>query len=156
MPDLRSRRDDWLRLLELDKSLGFSEFKIAEIARLPPVTGRRAPPYLAPLRTGSKIQSLKRGLNSGLQCRFSSDKVARCFSQSESLGACRKAGTFRVFAHCRPASEMTSLLDVEQRRPLRRQPNDQNFGSLVMLAVTAAAFLLVTWIATKGLFFFLQ
>ena len=30
------------------------------------------------------------------------------------------------------------------------------FGSLLMLAVTAAAFLLVTWIATKGLFFFLQ
>jgi hypothetical protein len=46
--------------------------------------------------------------------------------------------------------------DVEKRRPLRRQPNDHNFGSLVMLAVTAGAFLLVTWVATKGLFFFLQ
>jgi tetratricopeptide (TPR) repeat protein len=32
---------------------------------------------------------------------------------------------------------------------LRRQPNDHNFGSLLMLAVTAGAFLLVTWIATK-------
>jgi hypothetical protein len=31
-----------------------------------------------------------------------------------------------------------------------------NFGSLIMLAVTAGAFLLVTWVATKGLFFFLQ
>jgi hypothetical protein len=45
---------------------------------------------------------------------------------------------------------------VEKRRPLRRQPNDHNFGSLIMLAVTAGAFLLVTWAATKGLFFFLQ
>jgi hypothetical protein len=34
--------------------------------------------------------------------------------------------------------------------------NDHNFGPLIMLAVTAGAFLLVTWIATKGLFFFLQ
>jgi hypothetical protein len=46
--------------------------------------------------------------------------------------------------------------DVEKRRPLRRQPNDHNFGSLIMLAVTAGVFLLVTWVATKGLFFFLQ
>jgi hypothetical protein len=31
---------------------------------------------------------------------------------------------------------------VEKRRPLRRQPNDHNnFGSLLMLAVTAGAFL---------------
>jgi hypothetical protein len=33
---------------------------------------------------------------------------------------------------------------------------DHNFGSLIMLAVTAAAFLLVAWVATRGLFFFLQ
>jgi len=46
--------------------------------------------------------------------------------------------------------------EVEERRPLRRQPNDHNFGSLLMLAVTAGTFLLVAWIATKGLFFFLQ
>jgi hypothetical protein len=45
---------------------------------------------------------------------------------------------------------------MEERRPLRRQPEDHNFGSLMMLAVTAGAFLLVTWVATKGLFFFLQ
>jgi hypothetical protein len=45
---------------------------------------------------------------------------------------------------------------VEQRRPLPRPPNDHNFGSLIMLAVTAGAFLLVTWIATKDLFVFLQ
>jgi hypothetical protein len=45
---------------------------------------------------------------------------------------------------------------VEEKRPLRRQLEDHNFGSLLMLAVTAGAFLLVTWVATKGLFFFLQ
>jgi hypothetical protein len=31
---------------------------------------------------------------------------------------------------------------MEERRPLRRQPNDHNFGSLMMLAITAGAFLL--------------
>jgi hypothetical protein len=39
---------------------------------------------------------------------------------------------------------------------LRRQPDDHNFGSLLMLAITAGAFLLVTWVAAKALFFFLQ
>ena len=38
-----------------------------------------------------------------------------------------------------------------KRRPLRRQPDDHNFGSLFTLAVTFGAFLLVMWIATKGL-----
>jgi hypothetical protein len=45
---------------------------------------------------------------------------------------------------------------MDERHPLRRQPNDHNFSSLLMLAVTAGAFLLVTWVATKGLFLFLQ
>jgi hypothetical protein len=45
---------------------------------------------------------------------------------------------------------------MEKRRPLRRQPNDHNFDSLMMLAVAAGAFLLVTWVATKGVLFFLQ
>jgi hypothetical protein len=45
---------------------------------------------------------------------------------------------------------------MEQRRPLRRQPDDHNFGSLLMLAATAGAFLLVVWVATKALFVFLQ
>jgi hypothetical protein len=45
---------------------------------------------------------------------------------------------------------------MEEKRPLRRQPDDHNLGSLVMLAVTAGGFLLVTWIAAKALFFFLQ
>ena len=45
---------------------------------------------------------------------------------------------------------------MEEKRPLRRQPDDHNFGSLLTLAVTAGAFLLVTWVATKALFFFLQ
>jgi hypothetical protein len=39
---------------------------------------------------------------------------------------------------------------------LRRQTEDHHFGSLMMLALTAGAFLLVAWVATKGLFFFLQ
>jgi hypothetical protein len=45
---------------------------------------------------------------------------------------------------------------VEERRLLRRRSEDHNFGSLLMLAVTAGAFLLVVWIATKALFVFLQ
>ena len=45
---------------------------------------------------------------------------------------------------------------LEEKRPLRRQPDDHNFGSLLMLAVTAGAFLLITWVATKAVFFFLQ
>jgi hypothetical protein len=40
--------------------------------------------------------------------------------------------------------------------PLRRQPADHYFGSLIMLAVTTGAFLLVTWVATNALFVFLQ
>ena len=39
---------------------------------------------------------------------------------------------------------------MEEKRPPRRQPNDHNFGSLLMLAVTAGGFLLVVWVATKG------
>jgi hypothetical protein len=31
-----------------------------------------------------------------------------------------------------------------------------SFGSLVMPAITAGAFVALTWVATKGLFFFLQ
>ena len=40
--------------------------------------------------------------------------------------------------------------------PLRRQPDDHHFWSLIMLAVMAVAFLLVVWVATKALFVFLQ
>ena len=45
---------------------------------------------------------------------------------------------------------------MEGKRPLRRQPENHHFGSLIMLAVTAGAFLLVTWVATKSLFVFVQ
>ena len=45
---------------------------------------------------------------------------------------------------------------MEEKRPLRWQPDDHKFGSLLMLAVTAGAFLLVTWAATKAVLFFLQ
>jgi hypothetical protein len=37
------------------------------------------------------------------------------------------------------------LGSIEEKRPMRRQPDDHHFGSLIMLAVTAGAFLLVTW-----------
>jgi hypothetical protein len=42
---------------------------------------------------------------------------------------------------------MTSFSDMEKRRPSRRQPSDNDFGSLMMLAATAGAFLVVTWVA---------
>jgi hypothetical protein len=45
---------------------------------------------------------------------------------------------------------------MEEKRPLRRQPDDHNFGSRLMLAVTAGAFLLITWVATKTVLLFLQ
>ena len=45
---------------------------------------------------------------------------------------------------------------MEAKRPLRRQPEDHNFGSLLMLAIIAGAFLLVAWVATKALLFLLQ
>jgi Flp pilus assembly protein TadD len=40
---------------------------------------------------------------------------------------------------------------VEERRQLRRQPDDYHFGSLMMLAAMVSAFLLVAWVATKAL-----
>jgi hypothetical protein len=45
---------------------------------------------------------------------------------------------------------------MEEKRLLRRQPEDNHFWSLIMLAVTAGAFQLVTWVATKAMLFFLQ
>jgi len=45
---------------------------------------------------------------------------------------------------------------VEKRRPLRRQSDDHHFASLLMLAVTTGAFMLVAWSATKALLVFLQ
>ena len=45
---------------------------------------------------------------------------------------------------------------MEEKRALRRQPEDHHFWSLKMLAVMAVAFLLVVWLATKALFVFLQ
>jgi hypothetical protein len=51
---------------------------------------------------------------------------------------------------------LIAQLPAEQRQPLRRQPIDHNSGSLMMRAVTAGVFMVVTWAATKGLFMFLQ
>jgi len=45
---------------------------------------------------------------------------------------------------------------MEEKRALRRQPEDHHFWSLIMLAVTAGSFLLVTWVATKARFVFLN
>ena len=45
---------------------------------------------------------------------------------------------------------------MNEKRPLRRQSDEHHFWSLIMLAVTAAAFLLVVWVAAKALFVFLQ
>ena len=47
-------------------------------------------------------------------------------------------------------------LGVQERRPRRRHSDGHHFGSLLVLAVTAGAFMLVTWIATKALFVFLE
>ena len=52
--------------------------------------------------------------------------------------------------------QIPSRKPMEEKRPLRQQPENHHFWSLIMLAVTAGAFLLVVWIATKALFFFLQ
>ena len=45
---------------------------------------------------------------------------------------------------------------MEEKRELRRQPDNQHFGSLLMLAVTVGAFLPITWVATKYSFSFFK
>ena len=55
-----------------------------------------------------------------------------------------------------PRPRIPSRKTMEEKRPLRRQPDDHHFWSLIMLAVSTGGFLLVTWVATKALFFFLQ
>ena len=55
-----------------------------------------------------------------------------------------------------PRPRISSRAPMEEKRPLRRQPDDHHFWSLIVLAVTAVAFLLVVWVATKALFVFLQ
>jgi hypothetical protein len=62
-------------------------------------------------------------------------------------------GFFRyVLFDCLGRGRVGSL-GVEERRPLRRQSDDHHFGSLLVLAITAAgSFLMLTWIATKALF----
>ena len=59
-------------------------------------------------------------------------------------------------ARIRSLMKSSCIAPMTERRPPRRQPEDHNFGSLLMLAVTAGAFLLTTWIATKAVLFFLQ
>ena len=55
-----------------------------------------------------------------------------------------------------PRQRIANCEPMEEKRALRRQPDDHHFLSLIVLAVTAAAFLLVVWVATKALFVFLQ
>jgi hypothetical protein len=55
-----------------------------------------------------------------------------------------------------PRQRIPSREPMEEKRPLRRQTDDHHFWSLIMLAMTVAAFLLVVWVATKALFVFLQ
>ena len=55
-----------------------------------------------------------------------------------------------------PRQRIPSREPMVEKRPLRRQPEDHHFWSLKMLAVMAVAFLLIVWVATKALFFFLQ
>jgi hypothetical protein len=52
-----------------------------------------------------------------------------------------------------PRQRIPNREPMEEKRPLRRQPDDHHFCSLIMLAVTAGGFLLVTWAATKALSF---
>ena len=68
------------------------------------------------------------------------------------MGLCSN-GLRRIDCLCRARVDCS---DVEKRRPLRRQPADHHFGSLLVLAVTAGAFMLVAWSATKALLVFLQ
>jgi hypothetical protein len=57
---------------------------------------------------------------------------------------------------------MTSHQRISNRRPWKkntncaRRPDNHHFGSLLMLAVTVGVFLLITWVATRALFVFLQ
>jgi hypothetical protein len=41
---------------------------------------------------------------------------------------------------------------MEEKRELRRRPDNHHFGPLLMLAVTAGSFLLVTWVAQRRSF----
>ena len=52
----------------------------------------------------------------------------------------------RLRKSCSPRDRVASLL--WEKGPLHRQPEDHNFRSLIMLAVTAVAILLVNWVAT--------
>jgi len=64
------------------------------------------------------------------------------------------------FSYCFPPTITADSLRGGVRRrttPTIAPPaDDHNFGSTLMLAVTAGAFLVMAWVATKGLFFFLQ
>ena len=62
----------------------------------------------------------------------------------------------RAFLHQLRQSQEPPASPWKKNAHCAGQPNDHNFGSLMMLAVTAGSFLLVVWVATKALFVFLQ
>ena len=85
-------------------------------------------------------------------------------SRRERLGSCRQEPSARFY--CNPLGldeddfglavrslrallqqlrQSQGPLPMEEKRPLRRQPDDHQFWSLIMLGVTAGAFLLVVW-----------
>ena len=79
-------------------------------------------------------------------------------SECSHLRYCRLPG-FRVSIKGKsPGAWATTSLsrDVRKRRPLRRQPNDHNFGVANHARGDCGRVLLATCIGTKGLFFLLQ
>jgi hypothetical protein len=67
-------------------------------------------------------------------------------SRDELIGRWGGKDVVQVGAHSDTGS-------VEERRPSGRQPDDHHFGSLLMLAVIAGAFLLVLWVGHEGSLF---
>jgi hypothetical protein len=80
-----------------------------------------------------------------------------CHRRRQPPGPTCSATQNRRSLPCRAArTRNCSREPMDEKRPLRRQADDHHLWSLIMLAVTAGAFLLVTWVATKALFLLLQ
>ena len=75
---------------------------------------------------------------------------------SFSTGTCSLCSLHFLQLQAKVISETTLKDKMNEKRPLRRQSDEHHFWSLIMLAVTAAASLLVVWVAAKALFVFLQ
>ena len=99
-------------------------------------------------KAGSTFSTAVSTNRNGIRFWLSSTKRPNGFCRPLRLRCSRISSMIR--------QRITSREPMEQKRPLRRQPDDHNFGSLLMLSVTAGAFLLVTWVAAKALFLLLQ